>query len=69
MIVENTILKILKYNFFCMSKMLFLFSKYKKIKTPTHVEKEVAIGIIRKPNLLNKLTLIITFNNTMKDET
>ena len=52
-----------------MSKKLFLFIKYKKIKTPTHVEKEVAIGIIKKPNLSNKLTLIIIFNNTMKDET
>ena len=36
--------------------------------TPTQVEIEVAIGIIRKPILLKKLILIITFKKTIKEE-
>ena len=36
--------------------------------TPIHVDIEVEIGIIRKPTILKKLTLIITFKKTTKEE-
>ena len=49
-------------------KKLFFLKKYKKIKTPIQVEKEVAIGIIKNPILLKKLKLIATFKKTIKEE-
>ena len=38
------------------------------MKTPTQVEIDVAIGMIKNPTLLNKLTLIKTFKKTINDE-
>ena len=65
---EIIILKVLKNNFFCKSKILLFFKKYRKIKTPIHEEIEVDNGIIRKPTLLKKVILIVTFKNTMNEE-
>ena len=45
-----------------------LYYKYIKIKTPIHVEKEVEMGIIKKPIFLKKLTLNNTFKKTIKEE-
>ena len=39
------------------------------MKTPNHVEIEVAIGIIIKPIRLKKVILIKIFNKTTKEET
>ena len=39
------------------------------MRTPTHVEIDVAIGIIKNPILsLKKLTLITTFKKTINEE-
>ena len=46
----------------------FFFKTYKKIKTPTQAEIDVAIGIIKKPNWSKKLKLIVTFKKTINDE-
>ena len=55
-------------NLFCKSKCLLFCKQYKKIKTPNQVEIEVAMGIIKNPILLKKLTLIITFKKTINVE-
>ena len=68
MIVDITILKILSNSIFCKNKKLFFFNKYKKIKTPIHVDIDVAIGIIKNPKVLKKLKLIITFKQTINEE-
>ena len=49
-------------------KILLLFKKYRYTNTPTHVEIEVAIGIIRKPILLKNPTLMIKFKKTINEE-
>ena len=63
----NNLIKIM-IKLLCNIKDLFLLRRYKQIKTPAHVEIDVAIGMIINPILLNKLTLIKIFKKTIIPE-
>ena len=65
---EIRILKVFLNSLLCKTKRLFFNNKHRKINTPIQVEIEVARGIIRNPNLLKKLILIVTFKKTIKEE-
>ena len=63
---EIRILKVFLKILLCKTKRLFFNNKIEKINTPIQVEIEVARGIIRNPNLLKKLILIVTFKKQSK---